>query len=463
MQKRADLAATVIASFAAPLMDMSGQNGAVLAVMGEPASGKTYAMEVGCAVWGHPVKTRESENSTDKSVENRLGSTQNLPAFWDEVTSEEVKTKAFKLTNITTAGATGGRATQSGGQRERMGWSTLVVFNGNESFKEFVVKKQRSHGAALNRVFEVWVPRTVDNPVGQVTNTSIPDRARQRLTHNFGMMGIAYSKYLAANHVAIQAQMTKNADWLSTKLQGSKEDRMWLAVCTAMLTGAEVANMLPRPVGFDIPALVDFLCETWEANRYQRENANVNPASKDYGEDYLTQFLKDRTTQTMWTQGYGKANAGKPGNVEFYLLQGNVALHHGVQVRCDKADNTLRFSKKNFEEWCERDPGRVPATIVVSLQKTYKMTTDRCVLAAGTPFKTGRESLYVIDATSYPELRAFVQRTDDVDNQALGVSSATVEEKQAPEPVEHINTGLTADLVKKLATDVDLAKKVRAS
>src|SRR5665213_3234204 len=400
MQKRADLAATVIASFAAPLMDMSGQNGAVLAVMGEPASGKTYAMEVGCAVWGHPVKTRESENSTDKSVENRLGSTQNLPAFWDEVTSEEVKTKAFKLTNITTAGATGGRATQS---------------------------------------------------------------ARQRLTHNFGMMGIAYSKYLAANHVAIQAQMTKNADWLSTKLQGSKEDRMWLAVCTAMLTGAEVANMLPRPVGFDIPALVDFLCETWEANRYQRENANVNPASKDYGEDYLTQFLKDRTTQTMWTQGYGKANAGKPGNVEFYLLQGNVALHHGVQVRCDKADNTLRFSKKNFEEWCERDPGRVPATIVVSLQKTYKMTTDRCVLAAGTPFKTGRESLYVIDATSYPELRAFVQRTDDVDNQALGVSSATVEEKQAPEPVEHINTGLTADLVKKLATDVDLAKKVRAS
>src|ERR1700761_4676768 len=52
IQKRPDLDATIVASFAAPLMAMSGQNGAVLAVMGEPASGKTYAMEIACAVWG---------------------------------------------------------------------------------------------------------------------------------------------------------------------------------------------------------------------------------------------------------------------------------------------------------------------------------------------------------------------------------------------------------------------------
>lgn len=462
MQERTDLAITVIASFAAPLMEMSGQNGAVLAVMGERGGGKSYAMEVACAVWGHPIKTRENEYSTDKSVEDRLGSTQNLPAFWDEVTADEVKVKALRLTNNATQGGTGGRMTQAGTQRERKTWSTLVVFNGNESFKEFIVTKQRSHGAALNRVFEVWVPRDVPNPVGQVQNTSIPDRAKQRLVNHFGMMGIAYSKYLAANHEAIQAQMIKNADFLSSKLQGSKEERMWLAVCTALLTAAEVANQLPTPVGFDVPALLDYLIVSWRKNQDQRLNADIaDPASRDYGEDYLSQYLKDRTTQTIWTKGYGQIGSGRPGNVEYYVLQGSVAMHHGFQVRCDQADNTLRFSKKNFEEWCAMSPSRVPAAIVTSLVKTYRMQTDRAVLCAGTPFKVGREPLYVIDGTKHPELMDFIQRKDEAHNETLGVASAPTEDKPEPAPGGSVvPTGITADMIKALATNVDLAKKV---
>jgi uncharacterized protein DUF927 len=462
MQQRTDLAITVVAAFAAPLMEMSGQNGAVLAVMGERGAGKSYAMEIACAVWGHPNKTHETQYSTDKSVEDRLGSTQNLPAFWDEVTEDEVKIKALRLTNTTTQGVTGGRALQHGGQREKKTWSTLVVLNGNDSFKDFIVTKQRSHGAALNRVFEVWVPRDVPNPVGQVSNSSIPDRARQRLTNHFGMMGIAYAKYLAANHDAIQELMVKNADLLSAELQGSKEERMWLAVCTALYTAAELANNLPNPVGFDVPALLEYLKVSWRKNQQQRLTADIaNPNSRDYGEDYLAQYLKDRTTQTIWTKGYGRIGSGRPGNVEYYILQGNVAMHHGFQVRCDKADNTLRWSKINFEEWCDKDPRRVPAAIVTSLIKTYGMRTDRVVLCAGTPFKDLREPVYVIDGTNHPELMKFIHRDDGADNEALGVPPAPTEDKPEPAPGGSvIPTGITADMIKALATNVDLAKKV---
>lgn len=450
MQHRPDLELQVVASFAGPLMAMSGQNGAMLSVMGERGSGKTYAMELGCAVWGHPTKTRESENSTDKSVEHRLASTANLPAFWDEVTEEAVQAKVFKLTNITTAGSQGSRLTSSRDQTERGSWSTLVVINGNALFKEYIIKKQRAHGAMLNRVLEVWVPRFTPGrpPVGQISDPSIPDRARQRLEYNFGHVGLAYAKLLAMNHAKIETMMASTGAMLSAKFNITKEERMWLACCSALLVAADLANQLPTPVGIDTNGLMDLIARMLRENRDQRANAQVDAGAPEYGEDYLVQFLKERTMATIWTKACTATTpAGRQAAVEWEKQNINSPMPIGLQVRWDKGDNTLRFSKKNFEEWCERVEGRVVSSIVASLKSSYKMFSERKSLGANTRrFEGIPEWVYTINVTPYPELlNALNQGGEGNINSDLGVSTGN-----PPSAAE----------VMKLATDVDAAMKV---
>jgi hypothetical protein len=431
MQKRPELEVVVAAAFAAPLIAMTGQTGMLMSCAGEKAAGKTYVMELGCAVWGHPKATKETKQSTEKSVINRMGMTNSLPAYWDEVSDDTVQGRVMNLMDATTAGIEGSRLYSDITHQSRGTWNTVVVINANRRFKEFLVKKQRDHGAGLNRVWEFWVVRNPPNPVGQITNTSIPDQALAKLQHNYGNVGFEYAKMLALNHVAIQAKLNQTLAHLSNKLQRDKEDRMWLALCAALLTGAELANTLSTPVGFDIPALYDFIVKTYHENVAQRANAHIDPSQADYGGDYLAQYIKDRTNETVWTMASGAkapGRGGRPARVEWRRLQINASMPHGVNVRWDMQDNTLRFSIKNFEEWCNRDEGRVYTAIKDSLEKNYGMEREKRSLCAGCSGLEGpQEWLFKIVATPYPDLMDALHSNDPAtDNSALGTPVGVV-------------------------------------
>lgn len=434
MQKRPDLEVVVAAAFAAPLIAMTGQTGMLLSCAGEKGAGKTYVMELGCAVWGHPKETKETKQSTEKSVINRMGMTNSLPAYWDEVSDDVVQGRVMNLMDATTAGIEGSRLHSDISQQTRGTWNTAVVINANRRFKEFLVKKQRDHGAGLNRVFEFWVVRNPPNPVGQVTNTSIPDQALSKLQHNYGGVGLEYAKMIAVNHVAIQAKLNAHLAHISSTLQRDKEDRMWLALVAAILTGAELANTLPQPVGFDVPAIYDFLVQAYKENVDQRKNAHIDPGQADYGGDYLAQYLKDHMMETIWTTAKGAqpGRGGRPMRTEFYRLMPNVSLNHGVNVRWDKQDDTLRFSAKNFEEWCDRSEGRVYTAIKSSLETNYGMSKEKRTLCAGCAgFEVNQEWVFTICVSAYPDLRDALNSNEPMSlNDDLGTPVGVVTAEQ---------------------------------
>lgn len=401
-QKRPELETCVAIAFAAPLLEMTGVTGAMLSVAGDRGAGKTYALEVGCAVWGHPKLTKEGETSTPKSVLNRLGHTSNLPAYWDEVSEEPIQARILSLLNNTTGGVEGSRINAAINQQDRGTWSTILCINANKKFREFVITKQRDHGAALSRVMEYWTTRDVPNPVGQVP-TSESDQALGALRHNFGNVGLEYAKLLATKHKQIQKIINTNLADLEAKLRPNKEDRMWLGLTAALITGAQVANLLSTPVGFDVQMIYDFLLSTYADNRAYRSSANVDPNATDYGEDYLAQYLKDRTNETIITEG-SPSGPGRQPKVSWRRLFPNANASHGIQVRWDSVDNTLRFSRKNFEEWCASREGRIVSTIIDSLKKTYGLFCEKRSLCAGTPFKVTQEWVYTISVVGHQDL-----------------------------------------------------------
>lgn len=414
-QRRPDFDAIIAVSFAAPLMELTGTTGGIVASMGEPGSGKSYAMEVAAAVWGHHKQTVERKGSTDKSLINKLGTLGNLPAFWDEISDQQSQARFMSVASQLSGGGEGGRLNSSIQQQERGEWSTIININGNKSWRDYVVSQQKDHGAGLRRVLEYWVPKDIPNPQGQVP-VSEAESARALLLHNYGGVGEEYARYLMTHLEQVNQIIQRNTSMFEQKLLPDKKESMWLALCATILSGAEIATLMPTPVNFNTNRLFDFLLNVFLDNRRYTSSANVNPV--ETAEDYLAQYLKDRFDETIWTMGTPTA-MGRPtaaGNVEWRRLQPNATTRHGVSVRWDKVSMTLRFSKTNFFDWCAGKPDkRDPSVIIRSLENIYNLTGERRTLAVGTPFKVPREWIYTIDVSPHQDLKeimdAFVEAT----------------------------------------------------
>ncbi len=400
MQKRPELDTVLAVSFAAPLMAMSGVTGAMVSAWGTSGVGKTYALEVGAAVWGHPKESKEVTSTSWKSVEKRLSSTVNLPVLWDEITNEAAQKNAMEVLMLTSGGVKGGKLNQNTDQREKGTWSTLLSINSNLCFKEFVAKQQATHTAGVNRVFEYQIlPPTTQT--GRVS-PSTAGQALLELHHNYGNVGLEYAKMLGRNHVAIQAQMNRTLHDLETKLQPTEEDRFWIGIVAALLVGAELANRLN--VGIDLPAMEKFLIDTFHLNRTGRVEAGINPTAAIYAEDYLTAFLKDHLMSTIWCEGTPKA-AGHVASIPYIRLYPNAPLPHGIQVRFDQSDLTLRLGGKAFSDWCGRqNPPVSPLAVTQGLTKTYGLRKGRGSLAAGTGLGGGQERILIIDVAGQQDL-----------------------------------------------------------
>lgn len=434
-QKRPELEAFVATSFAAPLIDLTGTTGAMVSIIGESGLGKTYALEVGAAVWGHPKKTKEMEKSTVRGTLNRLGCTVNLPLFWDEVSKELTQDKVLDLLMDTTGGSDPTRLKSNIQMQERKTWSTIVGINGNRSFRDLIVKRQKDHGAGLNRVLE-YVVTEPTNLVGQVM-TSESDKALQRLQQNYGAIGQEYSSYIATHLTEVQEIVDANLAMFS---QGAdREDRMWVGLLAAWYSGAEIANnILPPEAQFDLVALFDYMNVVYRENCEYRTRATVNPSTNAYAEDFLVQYLKERTMETIWTKGGTRTGAGRPGDVDFNMINPNASRPHGINVRYDTVHKVVWLSDADLQRWCDVKPDeRVAATIRRSLVKTYSALRVRKMLAGGTPFRQPQEWVLEIDATKVPDLLEVMdaQGTASI-NAALGSSTGPA---TTPTPQEDIS------------------------
>lgn len=446
-QKRPELEAGVALSFAAPLMEITGTTGAMVSIAGERGAGKSYALEVGAAVWGHPKKTKEGGNSTPKSVLNRMGQTSNLPCYWDEITDPPLQKRVLGTLMEVTQGVEGSRLKSDITHQVRGTWSTILTITTNRWFRDYIVQQQKDHGAALSRCLEYFVKRNPNNAVGQV-NTSDSDQALAELMHNYGGVGTEYAKFMTSNYELVIATVSKNLKLFQDKLQPDKEDRMWIGLMASWLSGAELANMLPRPAGFDVPALFDFIIATYKDNKAFRAQSNTSPTAVEYAGDFLNQYLKSHQIETIWTTG-APANVGGRHQVAYDILNPNTPRKDGFAIRIDKVAKHIWISQSDFRTWCDTAPpelGRNFRAIVTSLRDNYQMYDDKRVLAGGTPYKAGQERIFVIDCAGYPDLEEIAKGPSSVDNSAMGASTQAVAIiPDAPSDTEVVKTELIPD------------------
>lgn len=391
-QRRPALDMILAVSFGAPLMRFTGQSGAIVSAYSVRSGiGKSTAMEVSQAVWGHPKKAMNALNDTQNSVINKAGQLRSLPLFWDELKGEEQKEAFVKLAFQISGGKEKSRLNSDATQRDPGTWQTIVQAASNDSLMDTVQRRVTGSDAGAMRLFEYEVPAAISAiPV----HHGIVARLVARCHDNYGQAGLQYAKFLGAQHKRCAAEVAKLQDALTARLQAPNEERFWIAAMTCCIMGARYANEIGL-TQIDVQALTLFCVETLKGMRTHNVSSSTNITRSESVESILADFLSDMAAKHTLTTDILPTGRGRPD--ECTIKNTDVNRLDTVYVRHAADENVYVIRQKELFNWLEKR-GYAPSTYMKALDANYPGMVEKAQrnLAAGTRISASNFKTYVI-------------------------------------------------------------------
>lgn len=389
-RKRPEFDAIIASAFASPLMRVSGEYCALLSLRGEKGSGKSTAVKVASAVWGHPKKSKDGSVSTHLSVLNKMGKLVNLPIYYDEI-ALDAQERVFKALMVATEGVEGSRLTSTIKYQNRGDWQNIMVLCSNDSFIDHVVAKQKTTPAGIYRVFEYEANKAGPGAPGALP-TMEASRITQQLEDNYGCMGLAYAELLGSDPAGVDAFTKKIIEDVVKDVNQNDytEERFWPATVGTLVAGAILANQLGATI--DVPAMRQFLIAQYFENRKRAVREDTNANSEMNVLNILTGFIKDHNDQQLWTDTFHTGPGNPKGVVSVYAARAD--LNKPINIQWVVWDRVLRLSREAMRKYCVTNVIPLQA-LVGGLTNRYGAVQVDGTLGAGTVHKTGvRETIY---------------------------------------------------------------------
>lgn len=400
-QDRPALNAILATAFAGPLVQMTGHPGLLLnAYSTESGIGKTTAMKCAQAVWGHPVLAMAALNDTANSVLGKMGQVKALPFFWDELKSEEQVKNFCNIVFNLTGGREKSRMNTDTSLRDSGTWHTIMVSASNESLIDPMSLKYRSTTAGLMRMFEYAVPP----PPERAKDTSHVQRLIGKLEENFGHAGLAYAKFLGANHERVENQLKQIESDLNHELDIQQEERLWGATIAVLLAGATFANEIGL-TRINVDDLKVFLTAALSGMRAEVKKTPTDMNDEMALSTILADFINSTRQDTLETNRTWVAR-GKPPKGAIQVLNDTTKIRRlGVQV--SKEDRIMRISSSYFSEWMAKH-GHSRKVFLDRMEKEYGFQIKAGKLGGGTELTAAIEHLIVIDM-NHPKLANLIE------------------------------------------------------
>jgi hypothetical protein len=374
-RKRPELDCIVAVAFAAPLMVFTGTvYGCMLNVFGGTGSGKSVAQQVAAAVFGSPKQTRESLNSTPKSVQGRLGRTRNLPAYWDDVQDERHQEALFQTMFVASEGTEGGRLNPDTSYKERKEWQTLMVACSNASLVEFLLKKQKSTTAGIRRVFEFEFTANPSEP-GMIDAIDA-HKIFATLEHNYGIVGQEYARLLTAEHNQIDDLLSRVTRTFKEGVRGSTDENFWWSLCGVLLVGASLANRLGAEL--DVSTMAGFLADAYLLNRRIRTGEGTEAGTRVNTDLSLSTFLNH----------YAGAGHAVCTDISFHHKNQTVNVYYGpvqgrpIYIHIIYNERRILISKRKLREDLQ-ERGIQSRQVMEGMVKYYGARDIKATLGAG--------------------------------------------------------------------------------
>ena len=389
---RPDLACMVAASFAAPLVGMTGESGLLIGVQSAASGiGKSTALIGGQTVWSNPRVGGLSD--TVNYTFAKAGTLRHLPVFYDEIKGEKQIANMVQIAFQLTGGHEKGRSDRSGKMRKVNEFKTLCGYAANGSIVAGVREEDKGTDASWLRMFEmegIRIPESSSDFTSKVQHLLIG------LELNHGGVGKRYATYLGQNHALVYKGLAGYKAHFGQLLGANpKVERFWVGAIATTILGASIANSL-GVINFPLNEMQQFMCA--EFDRMRKEMAE-DPS--DYTKDNslrmtIGTFLNEKQPRNMIKLDRTWTNATRPpkGYANILNEQNNWGK---LEVQVSGEPLMLRISDVALSEWCLKT--KRPKNILVSQMKQKlgaKMSTG--MIGSGSRLAGARENVWVISA-----------------------------------------------------------------
>lgn len=389
-QNRPGLDIILASAFAAPLVSLTSEPGLMVnAYSIESGIGKTTAMRIAQAVWGHPIRAMQGLDDTINMAMRKISSLSMLPLYWDEIKTDQQTQRFADLAFKLTSGKDKGRLKSDSSIMNSGEFMTMLVSASNDSILDAVQKANKTTNAGLYRTFEYTVEKVKPN-----VDSTYVDQLLVKLRTNFGQAGLAYAKFLGANHHRIEKELVEFLQYVEEKYDFQPEERFWKVTIATLLTGAKYANELDLTT-IDLVNLEDFLVTVLGKMRGEVKAAPAD-ISKDIAvSTILSQFLNAmRARHTLVTNRIW-VSKGKPAAGTIKVLNDASKLQE-IFVHKGKDDRLLRISSTAFSGWMA-DHGYSRHSFTKKMREEFGLKDVHGKLGGGTELACAMEYLIEID------------------------------------------------------------------
>jgi hypothetical protein len=340
-----ELEMLIAASFAAPLISFTPEDGAI--VFGRSSQsgvGKSAALNVAASVWGSRWSVMQL--STTNAIFSRIAALNNLPVILDELVPDSRTTKAFnEIVMAVSGGKEKARLDRSANDRPFRTWRTLMLAAANHSLVQ--ASSGNESNAQAVRVFEFPVPNRFN---GSALARSDITGIRQALEDNCGTAGFAYAQYIGAHRSEVAKAVASLMDLFEQRLHARDDERFWIAVAATIITGASIAKKIGL-LQFDIPALWAFCEATIRQQRTVVKDMGVNVDDPVTHLSRLSQFLNEHIRNQIHTERVPQHGANRYTGKQQVLNAMHIEHSNFFVARIAKVDKMMFVSKSRLEDW----------------------------------------------------------------------------------------------------------------
>jgi hypothetical protein len=380
-QQRPALDAMLAAAFAGPLVKFTGHKGLLSSAYSpETGIGKTTAMQVAAAVWGHPTDSAQALDDTMYSSLKRLGAINSLPFFWDEVrlASNDKTDKLAMLIFALTTGRERTRMNSNSTIQVAGKWQTMMMTASNQSILEIARNATAGTDAGGVRVFEWRVA-----PAANIRVTSSEaTRINAMTVSNFGHAGRTYAEWLGQNTGSLRGLVAKVSDDLNRVLNANPDERFWVSSAACLLVGAAIARKLGL-VDFNLGTLRQFCLDTVQALRDDRTSSpSIGADTTQKATDLIAAYLAEaRFDKTLVTSVVG-------GPIPAVQIENSAQTIKVLDVHIDRTAGMVHMRSAPLVVWLD-ERGLQKKSTFEGLRRVCGAVESRLVLGARTSYSIG--------------------------------------------------------------------------
>lgn len=390
--------------FAAPIFKFTNFSGAIVSIVGKRGTGKSTAALCANSVWGHQkLGWMSMEHDTWRAFYGKIGTMNNLPVTYDEITNLDPE-KLSDLAYAITQGQGRQRLQANGQAQENYGnWQTMMLTTSNASLHSRLAMAKADSSAEASRIFEYNVPQS---------KISLEEAHPHfdRLNDHFGVAAEPYVQALVTRREEVRARVKH---WMTAVAKASEtgsSERFWVGVPAAILAGFEISNSIGL-TKVDIDRLFKFSVS--QINAMRGVVVETVRTAESMVSDYLNSNMKSMLSLSSEPSGKTMATVTIAPSSD------------RLRIRLERHTGNLYLDRAGFRKFCSEqnmDPRQVESDLRTS--GVLLRTDAKPVLGRGTVFATTQTWCWLLNF-NHPALAGaaleVVQKHESVDGEQENV------------------------------------------